>query len=99
MVDNREESRMNIAEFDFDNQGSNIDTSKHVNELVVTRLEQALINSMLQDEVFQKLYTRGILQPPQKESVLVKSGKETSKRGHSSEQDDKTTQDEEGSSE
>ena len=86
---------MNIDGFDFANEGMNIDTSMHVNELV-TRLEQALINPVLQDEAFQQLYDRGILQRPQNESKLEKPHKEDLKRGHSSGYDDGTSPNDEG---
>ncbi|MCO5606632.1 hypothetical protein L7F22_060820 [Adiantum nelumboides] len=84
MADNNKENKMSIVEIDFSHEKANDDIPMLVNYLV-TRLQQAMGNRALQDEVKQQLYAYGILPPFQQERGPERSHGETSKRGLSTE--------------
>ncbi|MCO5609417.1 hypothetical protein L7F22_063643 [Adiantum nelumboides] len=80
MADNNEEGRINVDSFDFANEGASEETPMLVNYLI-TRLQQAMANPVLQGEVQQQLQAYGFIPPHQEERIPEKSFGETSKRG------------------
>ncbi|MCO5590725.1 hypothetical protein L7F22_044700 [Adiantum nelumboides] len=80
MADNNEEGRINVDSFDFANEGASEETCMLVSYLI-TRLQQAMENPVLQGEVQQQLQAYGFIPPHQEERIPEKSLGETSKRG------------------